>query len=226
MEVIRNLRDKFNGNLIQFESEHTATFHEIDILARAFAALGEELLQEPIEVTQREVAAVFAEVFADIVLSAYYTGCGLYIPAKMELRRALELGIGIVYLWDLPHSFWGWKCHDNDLNFNDMLEHINRASYRTYIQQINKEYTGDDLFENGSAKNLYRDLSNNVHGKITTHVSNLANGFSYDKQQVESNLLIIKKVEVLLLSLYKKRYTKAFKAMVVKVPAVKPFLGE
>jgi len=50
---------------------------------------------------------MFDEIFADSICSAHFAACGLDLPAQMVLPRVLDLGVGAVYLWDLPHVFWG-----------------------------------------------------------------------------------------------------------------------
>src|SRR5262249_40551089 len=55
-----------------------------------------------------ELRRLFDEMFADSICSVYLAGAGLHTPARMLMRRVLELGVAVVYLWDLPHEFWAW----------------------------------------------------------------------------------------------------------------------
>ena len=81
-------------------------------------------------------------------------------------------------MWDLPCKFWGWKNHDKDLNFNEMLEYLTDNSFKTYIENMNCNYKGEEIFNQSAAQNVYRRLSNTTHGKISTFESNLPLRFS------------------------------------------------
>jgi hypothetical protein len=89
------------------------------------------------------------------------------------------LGIALIFLWDLPCTFWGWKEHDNDLNFKEMIEHLSSDSYRTYIKNININYKDEEILHIIDARRLYRELSNITHGKISSFESNLPERFTY-----------------------------------------------
>lgn len=146
-------------------------------------------------------------------------------PAKIQLRRVLELGIAIVFLWDMPHVFWGWKSHDNDLNFNDMLEHFSKEGYKSYIKSINKDYNYDEIVKFKDARRLYRILSNTVHGKITTFESNLPKRYSHQVEDWRSFLQLAEEVEDLVLGLWEKRLNKYFPELYSQLPAIKILNG-
>jgi hypothetical protein len=221
MQILADLNNKFSENLARLMSENGSTLSDIDLKARAIAEIGEILSKkESLQISQSEIALIFHEVFSDLVLSVYFTGCALDKPAQTVLRRALELGIAIVYLWDLPHVFWGWKSHDYDLNFNDMLEHLSKEGYESFLASLNTNYHGENLFEYSEAKRLYRVLSNTIHGKITTHESNLPDRFSYNKQDLQNNLELIRRVQAILLQLFKKRFANCFAEVERRIPAI------
>ena len=44
---------------------------------------------------QRELARYLDEVFGDLICALYLTFCGMNVPARMLLRRSLELGLVI-----------------------------------------------------------------------------------------------------------------------------------
>jgi hypothetical protein len=66
----------------------------------------------------------------------YLLSVGLIVPARMLTRRAFELGLGAVYMWDLPHKYWGWAKHDHDLGFTEMIEHLTSQSYLTHLANV------------------------------------------------------------------------------------------
>lgn len=220
-KLLLSLNEKFSENLSLCLPLAQEAYARVEVKARSFAVLG-QIIREDINLTpnQREILPIFEEVFADVVLSIYFAGCALNRPAESILRRALELGIAIVYLWDLPDEFWGWKAHDKDLNFNEMLEHLTRDCYRTYIKSLDTTYSGEDMFDEKETKRLYRTLSNTIHGKINTHIAQVPNRFKHDAAAWETNLDLIERVLIVLMDLSSKRFFKYFPKLQGKVPAL------
>lgn len=221
MQVLTELDSKFRENMSSFLKQGNASCKEIDIQARAIAAIGQIASEaKGLQPNQSEITLIFSEVFSDIILSVYFTACALDRPAQSILRRALELGIAIVYLWDLPHAFWGWKMHDSDLNFNEMAEHLSRNGYKSFLSSVNSQYQGDSLFDYVEARRLYRVLSNTIHGKISTHESNLPDRFSYNPEDCQCNLDLINRVQKILLELFKNRFPDYFSEMSKILPVI------
>jgi hypothetical protein len=221
MQIVSNLNSKFGDNLKSFLADNPSTCQELDLRARAIAAIGQVASENSaLQPSQIEIVQIFDEVFSDIILSIYFTACALDKPAQSNLRRALELGTAIIYLWDLPHAFWAWKVHDSDLNFNDMLDHLSKEGYKTFLTSLNSKYPDDVPFDYHAVKRLYRALSNTIHGKISTHVSNLPDRFSYRSADCQYNLELIASVQEVLLRLFKRRFPDYFACMVSRIPAV------
>ena len=221
MQVLTDMDTKFSENLKTFLAQGHMGCREIDVKARAIAAIGQIASDaEGLQPNQSEVAPIFNEVFSDLILSVYFTGCALDRPAQSVLRRAFELGVAIVYLWDLPHAFWGWKEHDSDLNFNEMVEHLSKNSYKSFLLSLNSPCTEDNLFDHCEAKRLYRTLSNTIHGKISTHESKLPDRFVYNPDDGKCNLDLISRVQTILLKLFHKRFPNYYIEMSQKIPAI------
>jgi hypothetical protein len=119
------------------------------------------------------------EVFADVVSSMYLGAIGLVKPAHMTIRRAVELGLTIVYLWDMPHAFWGWKECDRDLSFSEMIDHLESKSYRSFLANDIGVAADTDLVDFKRLREIYRITSNTTHGKISTHKVLMGDGFSH-----------------------------------------------
>ena len=120
----------------------------------------------------------------------------------MVLRRALELGVAGVYLWDQPHIFWGWKQCDKDLSFQDMLEHLDSESVRAFIAASNPAFTEDHLCDFSEARKLYRTLSNTVHGKLSGFESQIQDRFSVNAFDWKAHLKQAARVQDLLYRLW------------------------
>ena len=205
--VFRNLNAKLSENLNSAFAASTDKLVIVELKARAIDAVGTILSKtQMITPTQLEIGAIFNELFADIIASLYLAACALDKPAQIILRRVLELGVAIVYLWDLPHKFWGWKLHDRDLNFTEMLDHLGSLEYTSLIKSMNDSFTGPENLKIADARNMYGSLSDTVHGKISTFESVLPNRFKYTKEDWEQNLSLVNEVEELLLQLFQNRF--------------------
>ena len=205
--VWHDLNSKFSSNLTLALSQHNALCRRAEVQARAIPVVSGILSTtlDPLD-WRSDAICMFDEVFADIVCSIYLAACGLDKPAQMTLRRALELGVATVFIWDLPHMFWGWKNNDKDLNFNDMLDHLGSPGYNSFVRSENPSYTGSDLLNMALAKVLYRALSNIVHGKMSSFESILPDKFQHNTDDWKTHLERVSKVEDLLLRLWQNRF--------------------
>ncbi len=220
-KVFRDLQDKFENNLRFSLLENLEKLSQVELKARAFAILGQILRESPnLSRSHKEITAIFDELFTDVVISIYLAGCSLDKPAQTLLRRVLELGIAVIYLWDMPHHFWGWKCHDKDLNFNEMVECLNSASYKTFVASENTNFSDNSLFDINEAKKIYRNLSNTIHGKISTFESLLPERFTYNKPDWEEHLELVIRVQNLLLQLWKHRFNDVFQELEKRMPSI------
>jgi hypothetical protein len=217
--IFEKLMAKFGANLRQSVKVSTEQLRGAELKARACAEVGTILSKTPgLTSTQQEITCIFGEIFADLICSLYFAACALDRPAQMVLRRVLDLGAATVYLWDLPHAFWGWKKHDEDLNFNQMLEHFGSEGYKTYLCAINPKLCVSQLLDHAGARKVYRDLSNAIHGKLTTFESLLPDRFIHTAQDWQGHLELVHKVEDILLNLWKNRFGEVERSLVVTMP--------
>lgn len=219
--IMEKLNSKFANNLMQCLKEKTEHLAGVEKKARLFAALGQVLAESSdLNPHQKELVPIFDEVFSDVTISLYLAACGLDKPAQIILRRVLELGNAVIYLWDLPHMFWGWKCHSLDLNFKEMVDHLSKDHYRTFLKSISKGYKGEDICDFKQAKQLYGSLSDTAHGKISTFESNLPDRFAYNQADWLNHLRSVEQVEDILLDLWQKRFPTALLEVKPKLPVM------
>lgn len=215
-DIHQGLHDKFAGNLKQSLTKKSSDLEEMEVKARAAYYLGEILFKDTnITDTQREVTKIFHEIFTDFTVASYLSCCVIDNAARIVLRRILELGIATVYLWDLPYKFWNWNNYDdysNDLNFKEMLDYLNN---RGYVDFVNKENgtTLTNLINKESASKPYRELSNVIHGKSITFESLDENSFEYKEDDLSELVEYTKKIENILLSIWKARFPNHFKQL-------------
>jgi hypothetical protein len=221
--VFDGLQRKFDGNLAAALSCQQNLCAEAELMARVIPAVAVILSGLPqLTESHKALICIFDEIFADTVTSIYLAACALDKPAQMMLRRSLELGVASVYLWDLPHLFWAWKTHDEDLNFNQMIEHLTTPGLKTMIKRENLNYKGNrELLNVSEVKALYRTLSNVIHGKISTFESVLADRFEHTERDWEKHLANVLEVEKLLIELWCSRFEEVAEGLSSSMPQLR-----
>ena len=221
--VFRELGAKLNKNCESALGTEQSELHKAEIKARAFMEVGHILSEcEDITLTQKECICVFEEIFGDTICSLYFAACALDKPAQMLLRRVLELGVAVVYLWDLPHKYWGWKCHDEDLAFREMLDHLTAESYLTFTAKTNPNFIDTHLLDVGSVRKIYGELSDVTHGKVATFESVSPDRYNFTSADWQKHLSLTNSVQDILLKLWSNR----FKAIAEQLPDVMPQLSK
>jgi hypothetical protein len=124
--LLGSLHTKFGGNIESLEQDTIKLFDKIDLNSRVIDGIRVALLADHCgtDSQKKNCAEILDEVFTDFTLAMYLFALGLNVPARMSVRRAFELGVASVYMWDLPHEYWGWKKFDTDLSFSNMVTHL------------------------------------------------------------------------------------------------------
>jgi hypothetical protein len=165
--LLTTLHSKFATNLNVLDRDVIALLEIIDLNSRAIDGVAGELqrIHSGDDKHKLQCARLIEEIFADLCQAMYLLAIGLVVPARMLARRAFELGLAIIYMWDLPHEYWGWVKHDQDLNFSKMVDHLCSPGYRTLISSIQNQTPPDWPCNSTAFQALYRTLINTVHGK-------------------------------------------------------------
>ena len=98
----------------------------------------------------KEILKFFPEIFKDLTLSAHFLYCSTNNVSQIILRRILEIGISVIYLWDQPYIYLKWKKLDEhiaDLSFKEMIDHLNDVGYVEFVNienssEINQGFIG------------------------------------------------------------------------------------
>ncbi|MBI3806691.1 MAG: hypothetical protein HY281_04125 [Nitrospirae bacterium] len=217
--VFRQLGTKLNRNCDLALGTEQDQLQKVEVKARAFAETGRILSGlNNLTATQHECTCIFDEIFGDIICSLYFAASALDKPAQILLRRVLELGVAAVYLWDLPHKYWGWKCHDEDLSFKEMLGHLTSDSYRTYLAKLNPNFTDTQILDAELAKTIYRDLSDITHGKLGTFESVSPDRYNFTTEDWQKHLNLANSVEDILLKLWSNRFKEVTAQLPISMP--------
>ena len=206
--MLGSLHKKFGTNIGSLTQQAVELLERIELNCRAIDGAFSELIRTHCgdDRQKRECASLVQEIFADFSLAMYLFASGLIVPARMLIRRALELGIAVVYMWDLPHEYWGWKQHDEDLSYSKMIEHLASPRYLTHLAVLSGKEISDQCCDVEIAKKLYRKLSNTVHGKLDGLPPLSPERYSSETNQVEEQLKLAFDVQRLLIDTWLNRF--------------------
>lgn len=222
-KIHRDLHVKFGENLEKALADDISELDEIEIKSIAVYYFGKILLSDPnITDTRKEIAKIYNEIFTDFTIVSYLSCSGIDNGARIILRRILELGVASVYLWDSPQKYWNWSKYDDhgsDLNFKEMIEHLNN---RGYIDFLNSENNSNhiSLIDKQQINKIYRELSNVIHGKSMTFESAEESSFTYQKADLETLVELTLKIQNYLITMWSKRFQSAFERLKVDFSAI------
>ncbi|ALQ51372.1 hypothetical protein [Nitrosomonas ureae] len=189
-DFLCTLHAKFSDNVHSIQAETLPLLDTIDLNSRIIYEIRTILSKDYCdnESQKRICKEILEEVFGDFSLAMYLCAIGLIVPARMSVRRAFELGLATVYMWDLPHEYWGWRNRDQDLSFSAMVTHLNSLGYLDYIGQLQGIESVPSICNQAKFQSLYRELSNTVHGKISGLPPLSPERFTPDKNEIEKHL--------------------------------------
>lgn len=141
-------------------------------------------------------------------------------PARIVLRRVLELGLAAIYLWDMPHMAFSWEKYDKNLSFTEMLSHVNSDGYIAYVENENNVSLDAEIVPIRQTQGIYGSLSDIVHGKITTFETSVPERFKYVEDDWNEFVTMLDEVVDILVSAYLKRFNIA-KEVFGKIPQAK-----
>lgn len=205
-DVLQGLARKFHTNLEGAILALSTEFEDTDIKLRHLASKGHQLGALPsLTQTQRALAELCHVLFCDAACSMYLAACALDAPARMVLRRTLELGTAVIYLWDTPVAYTAWKELGKDLSFKAMSEHLASEEYRRFIEttQDGRVAGRADL---DIGQSLYRELSETAHGKPASLEVSLADHFVFNAEYCSKHLRAIRNVCAHLVALFEYRF--------------------
>ena len=221
MEIFRTIHKKFSENFELSIDKEDALLNEAEVKSKFIYHIGEQLRKSTTSQTKLEVVEIFNELFSDTTVALYLSTCAISHSSNIMMRRVLELGIAILYFWDMPHKYWGWKnnsSYENDLSFKDNIEFLNSQTYSMYLEMDcgikNWECDKEEI------NKYYRKLSNTIHGRYETFATASTDSFNFVQKDYKRDLNTIIGIENILLDCFKRRFKQEFENAVENVPAI------
>jgi hypothetical protein len=178
-ELLSALHNKFCSN---FEAARPvlSTAKDAERQARALSSackiLGHLAGDHPHQVA---LGSCLDEIFADSMCAIYLACSGLNVPARMLLRRSLELGLLVAAYWDSAANYWGWREHDKDVRFSELCDYLQSDGYRSLLahQRVASLVDTTETFK--LVSQLYSELSDVVHPKARNFSTAGARAFEF-----------------------------------------------
>lgn len=111
-------------------------------------------------------------VSTQLDFSAFNMSLGMYRQAFSSLRLAFEMTLGVVYfsINKLEHN--EWLIGKNDIKWSKLIDEDSGILSKRFSTAFFPELSNDIVSSNGKAKELYRELSEYVHGNHETWNNN------------------------------------------------------
>jgi hypothetical protein len=204
-ELLENLHQHFGENITSMNSEVLALMESIDVSSRVIDSIRNELRENYCnsDVHKLHCADLCGEIFANFSQAMYLFSSGLVLPARMLVRTALELGIAVVYMWDMPHEYWGWVKHDEDISFSKMIAHLSTERYATHLANLG----GKGVCDQNALKLYYASLSNTVHGKLSELPPLAPERFKVEGADIQKHLTLTINVQRALIDIWCGRFS-------------------
>jgi len=193
-ELLEALHKKFGENFSASKSgRHQADAAEAQ--ARKISEVAQELFARTAPDSHQSLLATYLdEVFADAICALFLASCGLNVPARMLLRRSLELGVVVVAYWDDPASFYQWRDHDCDVRFSTLIAQLTREGYLTLLAKVNAGTRIDEKAVFGGLAALYGDLSDVVHPKPHNFATGGKRNYSFESDEFSCTVALAERV--------------------------------
>lgn len=224
-EILKDLHIKFSKNLDLCLKDDNKDLSKIFSIVKGIAEVGQIIKNRDLQKHQIRCCNIFDEVFSDLSISIYLAANALDKPARIILRRALEIGVAAIYLWDMPHLLYSWDYLEKDLSFTEIISHLASDGFIIFVQKENDYAEKKGMVESKRLQTIYRDLSDIVHGKIKTFETELSEKFTYNENDWQELLNYSSEISGLLLKLYLVRFD-LHNELIKSQPSIKKHLDE
>ncbi|WP_128850327.1 hypothetical protein [Burkholderia catarinensis] len=186
--ILAALHAKFAGNQAEAIA-YTREMRPADALPALFFHVSEFLYgKKDSAVHEKLLAQYLKEVFADGVCATYLAFSGLDTPARVLLRRMLELGYVVLAYYDNPAKFWDWNSNDKDISFSELESTLGSEGYITFLSHASKIDVTNYRKTILSLRSAYSELSNVVHPKPYNFETTVDDAFRFSAPHLQNVL--------------------------------------
>ncbi|MCT2534778.1 hypothetical protein NC661_04435 [Aquibacillus koreensis] len=180
----------FEENIINnVQKINTNTINDNDITPLLDAIDNTITIMEKLTEIDQEISGLWNEITSDVIASVNSATAGFYRQAIITLRSILELGCMSFYYLDHKIEYHLFKTHDAKADkyvstlirdYDFFTTNYIHASYPS-IKDVQKENNSVSNYLN----NIYKQLSDVVHGRFKTLTKQQSLKIQYDKEQFQ-----------------------------------------
>lgn len=151
---------------------------------------------------------ILRTVSSQIEISLFNLTMGMYRQSFSSIRLAFEMGLSVVYFSVNKLEHIEWRKGYNDIKWAKLIDEDNGVLSKRYSKAFFDELSNDILTYNSYAKDVYREMSEYVHGNFDTwNKSGLE--LKYNETLKNEYFRVFKKMSRVLLFVLCCRYLKA-----------------
>jgi len=174
--------------------------------AHHFSACIYEFTQNINDESERKILETVSTQLEAATLNASF---GMYRQAYTSLRLALEMGLGAVYFSVHKLELQEWLDGRADIKWSSLTDEHNGVLSARFAKAFFQEFSKDINDYLSSAKTVYRQLSEYVHGNNETWEASSIK-ISYDQNLLDNYFKSINTVSEIVLFVLCCRYLKTF----------------
>ena len=200
-DYLSNLKTK-SDSIFEKSIKFTAQLGE----AHHIAACVYEFAENVNDNSERNILIMVSSQLESATLNATL---GMYRQAFSSLRLALEMGLGAAYFSIHKLELQEWLIGKTDIKWSSLIDENDGVLSKRFSKGFFEEFSVDIFDYNDNAKDLYRKLSEYVHGSNETWIKSGLT-LNYNEDLLKSYFESINKVAKIILYILSCRYLKSF----------------
>lgn len=158
---------------------------------------------------------ILRTVSAQMESATFCASIGMYRQAFTSLRLAFEMGLGSAYFSVHKLELQEWVTGKGDIKWSCLVDEDNGVISKRFASAFFSEFSEDTATYRNKAIDIYRELSEFVHGNKETWTNSKIE-LAFDYQRLNYYFKSIARVYEVLLFVLSCRYLKSFAATTVE----------
>jgi len=157
-ELSKQSKNIFQDSTKENDLRNLGSVHHISAFIHEFS----EILPDKYE------KEILRTVSSQIEISLINLTMGMYRQAFSSIRLAFEMGLSVVYFSVNKLECIEWQKGYNDIKWSKLIDEDNGVLSKRYTKAFFEELSNEVIKYNSNAKDVYREMSEYVHGNYDT----------------------------------------------------------
>lgn len=214
-EIIDQVFKLYDDNRKQTMKKYRSNLDDMEKRSRCLFFIGENLQSIDSKIGLN-LCTITNEVFLDLTQAIYHGAQSQYRTAYQSLRSALELTLAVIFFVDHPVELIKWQHDKFDFQFSLSKDILSSEYAQALGTNIDPKYQ--------EVANLYRTLSQYVHGKYDYLTAGSESIFQFNAEQVKRLIDIFDITFKAIIHLYTYRFESLVKEASTKYQFLENFI--